>query len=443
MNIFKLALAFIFSLAYPFLLFAATFTPPDSTSHFKFYADSTNCQALVSLLLALDPGCSLENYVQSVKIDLDILDLDQDGQLTVTDIVSDVAEPSDYIIKEEGETFLTGDFPIGEHALLLPPMTSCYDSVQLLFFSVLDTIAPKPRCKLFIEVQMEDVGEADLNQDGQIDFAAVSIPVVDMLEELSTDCTGQLPSDGEPRRIVTDYSANWLGDSIDRSIDTFILTCPGAWSIHNFPQIKVNAWDEQGNYSSCSIRLYVTGSVFENRCIYEPPNLSIEVSTVHGHAVPYVDIQMQGDLDTVLTTDENGWLFRQRSELDSLTITPRKDTNPTQGLSNFDITLLRRHVLGLTVLDSPYKLLAADVNKDGQLSVRDIIELQRIILGVQDEFINNTSWRFFDRNFVFMNPKSPWEEARQAESKSFNVPFGDVHVDFYGIKIGDLNNNVF
>lgn len=441
MNTFKLALASWLSFAYPFLLFATTFTPLDSTSNFKFYADSTNCQASVNVLLALDPDCFLANYAQSVQIDLDIQDMDEDGQLTTTDIISDIANPSEYIIREEGETFLTGNFPIGEHALLLPSMTNCNDSIQLLFFSVLDTIAPKPRCKLFIEVQMEDVGEADLDQDGQIDYAAASIPVIDMLDELSTDCTGQLPPDGEPRRIVTHYSANWWGDPIDPLMDTLILTCPDLWCDDLIPAM-VNAWDEQGNRSACTCWIFVTGLIHENRCVYEPRSLTIEVQTIHGEAVPYVEIELDGDLDTTLVTNQNGWLEIQSEHLQNLTITPRRNTAPTQGITTFDLTLLRRHILGTTFLVSPWRLIAADVNQDQRLTIRDIIELQRLLLGIQTEFSNNTSWRFFDDELPFANPNSPWEEALTAESIFFEDGGVDGNATFYAVKIGDLNESV-
>lgn len=438
MNTFKMNQAFWLGLLFPILLPAKVDIPPDSTHIPVFYADSTVCHAWVSLPISFGPNCPIATYVPSLHIDLDIQDLNQDGQITPDDVMTDISNPENYFLRQGEDTFFAGNFPIGQHVLYLHPSPSCSETAQLLFFSVLDTIAPKPQCKLFIEVQMESVPEIDINQDGRRDLAVLRVPAMDLLEELATDCTGQIPSE-EDRKTVVDYSVNLIGAPVDRSQDTLVLTCPGPTPLDALPIVQVNAWDEGGNSSFCHSRLYVTGSVFERNCYYEPPELYIDISTISGDDVPYVDIQIQGDLDTILSTDEQGFLYISRFDLDSLTIRPAKNSDPRQNLSGFDIVLLRRHILGATLIPGPHKLLAADVNQDGKLSVRDIIQMRRIILGIQNEFANNHSWRFFDRKYTFINPNAPWEEAAQAESVSLNLPFGDVHIDFVGVRIGDLN----
>lgn len=287
---------------------------------------------------------------------------------------------------------------------------------------------------------MESVPEIDINQDGQRDLAVLRVPAIDLLDERATDCTGQVAS-GEARKIVTDYSVNILGAPVDRTQDTLVLTCPGSTSLDAFPIVQVSAWDKQGNSSFCYSRLYVTGSVYERSCSYHPAAMSVEVSTTTGDDVPYVDIEFQGDLDTILTTNEDGFLYRQRTGLDSLIIRPTKNSNPAQGLTSFDLVLLQRHILGTRLLPDSYQVLAADVNRDERLSIRDAIEIRRVILGIQDTFMNNNSWRFFEENTSFAMPGSPWEEARQAESISINDPYGDVNIDFIGVKVGDLDNS--
>lgn len=442
MNTFKMNQVFWLGLLLPVLLSAKADSspPPDSTQMPVFYADSTVCHAWVSLPVSFGSDCPVASYTPSLQIDLDIQDLDQDGQITPADVMTDIANPEDYFRKEGENTFFAGNFPIGQHALYLHPTPTCRDSAQLLLFSVLDTIAPKPHCKLFIEVQMENVPEIDINQDGLRDLAVLRVPTIDLLEEQATDCTGQVPS-GEERKIVTDYSVNILGALVDRSQDTLVLTCPGAWSVQNLPIVQVHAWDEQGNSSFCYSRLYITGSVYERNCSYHPPALSVAVSTTTGEYVPYVDIEFQGDLETVHTTNENGFFCIQRTGLDSLIIRPTKNSNPAQGLTGFDLVLLQRHILGTLLLPDSYKVLAADVNRDERVSIRDAIEIQRVIMGIQDTFMNNTSWRFFEEHTSFAMPGSPWEEARQAESVSIHDPTGDVDIDFIGVKIGDLDNS--
>src|SRR5262249_11283469 len=49
-----------------------------------------------------------------------------------------------------------------------------------------------------------------------------------------------------------------------------------------------------------------------------------------------------------------------------------QSASPASGLSTIDISLVRRHILGLTLLDTPFKLLAADVNGSRSISIVDV-----------------------------------------------------------------------
>ena len=86
-------------------------------------------------------------------------------------------------------------------------------------------------------------------------------------------------------------------------------------------------------------------------------------------------------------------------------------------------------------------MLAADVNNSGNITTLDLISLRRVVLGVEQEFPNNTSWRFLDENFDFPYPDNPWRTLIP-EAVSINnlnaIEAGNV--DFVGYKVGDVNN---
>ena len=64
-----------------------------------------------------------------------------------------------------------------------------------------------------------------------------------------------------------------------------------------------------------------------------------------------------------------------------MTVSASKTDDYTNGVSTLDLVLIQRHIfLGLTKLDSPEKLLAADVNKDGKVTASDLVELRKLIL---------------------------------------------------------------
>ena len=105
------------------------------------------------------------------------------------------------------------------------------------------------------------------------------------------------------------------------------------------------------------------------------------------------------------------------------------------------LVLLEKHILALELLNSPYKMIAADANRSGSITTFDIIEIRKLILGIYTDLPNNTSWRFVDQEYVFPNPFNPFE-SQFPENKSFQSIGGDHMADnFIAVKIGDVNNS--
>ena len=94
----------------------------------------------------------------------------------------------------------------------------------------------------------------------------------------------------------------------------------------------------------------------------------------------------------------------------SCELRPVKADGLLNGVTTFDLVLLRSHILGTLLLDSPYKLLAADVNNSGNVSTFDIVALRKAILHITDSFPNNQSWRFVEAGHDFPNPANPFAE---------------------------------
>jgi len=119
-------------------------------------------------------------------------------------------------------------------------------------------------------------------------------------------------------------------------------------------------------------------------------------------------------------------------------IEPQRNDEVRNGISTFDLILMGQHLLNVELLDSPYKLIAADVNNSGSITSLDLIALRRLILHLDDEFPSNTSWRFVEADYVFGQPTNPFASTFP-EMISINGLNGNQQADFIGIKIGDLN----
>jgi Dockerin type I domain len=125
---------------------------------------------------------------------------------------------------------------------------------------------------------------------------------------------------------------------------------------------------------------------------------------------------------------------------DHYTVTPLKDDDPRKGISTRDISLIKKHLAGTDLLNSPYKLIAADVDKSGSITKVDIEILRKLVLGIYREIPYNTSWRFVDRDYVFPDPLNPFLE-HFPENKTIAIPHTAPHIGFTGIKTGDIDGD--
>lgn len=124
--------------------------------------------------------------------------------------------------------------------------------------------------------------------------------------------------------------------------------------------------------------------------------------------------------------------------LGNYTLTPNLDAYQLNGVSAYDLIRIQQHIDSTQLLDSPYKMIAADANNSRSLSSADLVELSKLILGVYTELPNNTSWRFVDKDYIFPDSLNPFS-AIFPESVPIN-PFDTLR--FEAIKVGDVSCNI-
>ncbi len=109
------------------------------------------------------------------------------------------------------------------------------------------------------------------------------------------------------------------------------------------------------------------------------------------------------------------------------------------GVTTFDIALISRHILGLETINSPYALLAADVNEDGEIDATDIVELRNFVLRRVTD-LPRRSWRFVDSSYVIQNRTNPFlEDIPEIISIGNLTP--NMRKAFKGIKKGDVSGS--
>ena len=103
---------------------------------------------------------------------------------------------------------------------------------------------------------------------------------------------------------------------------------------------------------------------------------------------------------------------------------------------------IRRHILGLEQFTTPYQMLAADANGSNSVATSDMVEIRRLILNINQEFPNNTSWKFIDSAYEFPTALNPWEEDFPQTITTTSLQGELTDVNFVAVKIGDVNNTV-
>jgi HYR domain len=235
----------------------------------------------------------------------------------------------------------------------------------------------------------------------------------------------------------------WAGDFDDGSYDN----CPSGivFSFSSDPDSVTHIFDCY-DIGQQLIQLWVTdASGNQDYCetfiiVLDPPGTSCEPYEIGGSIATedlngIANVQVTFSDGYVTNTESNGFYYYFNAPSNDLGVVPFKDDNHLNGVSTFDGVLLVKHVLGMQILDSPYKMIAADVNKSNSVTTFDAVEMRKLILGITQKFPNNTSWRFVPKDFVFPNPQNPFASVFP-EIISMGPPY-----NFIGIKIGDLNNS--
>ena len=172
-----------------------------------------------------------------------------------------------------------------------------------------------------------------------------------------------------------------------------------------------------------------------------------KVITLQGTKVKNVLITETGTKSiatpTVLT-DSLGNYIQQLVKGFSYTVkaTKNNDISKANGVTTLDVALIQSHILQKSILNSPYKIIAADVNGDGKITTLDIVLMKRLILGLDTTFTNSKTgekrlWTFVDSSYTFTDSTNPFPYKDSATYSTTNV--SQLNQTFIGIKLGDVN----
>ena len=192
---------------------------------------------------------------------------------------------------------------------------------------------------------------------------------------------------------------------------------------------SVTVTDENG----CSS--VTTTTVVVEECFIITGDISWEGD---GSGVNLTEVVIDGEITDSRITNLDGTYSFQLTDGGDYTLTPSRENDRMNGVEVGDALIIRQHLAGVLDITSPYKLIAADINRDDTIDEEDIVAAISNILGVpgaEDQFPN--SWRFADADYDFPEPHTPWgfPEFISLEDVEEDV----FSQNFIGIKVGDIN----
>ncbi len=209
-------------------------------------------------------------------------------------------------------------------------------------------------------------------------------------------------------------------------------------------QITVDIWVEDGTKNKDYCRTYILiqdGS--GNACT----DKAAVAGTIAGKVVTETTDPVENVLFEVKSnnavlpayqTDAKGsYAFTNLDMKKDYSIIPKRDDDPSNGISTIDLVLLQKHIQGIEPLNSAYKVIAADVDRSNDVSAVDLVELRKLILTIYDKLPNNTSWRFVPKSYIFNNITTPWGFPEKLDINSLSKD--ELNRDFVGVKVGDVN----
>ncbi len=295
-------------------------------------------------------------------------------------------------------------------------------------FVVRDDKKPTPQC-------IEGLVTVLLPSTGQVTINASSFNVHSF-----DDCT--LSNYGNCG-CLTDLKFSFSQNTSDK---TRTLTCANI-ADGKKDTIELQMWvtDESGNQDYCNTFIVLQDN--SNVC----PDFIPAHDTVFYHLNGFAKKPNDQAVDNVklMLTDESNensrsifsdsdgkYSFSNLADNLNYHLQAGKEGDDINGLSTLDIVLIQKHLLNIKKLDSPYKMIAADVNNSGNISASDILELRKLVLGENNKFKSNISWKFVDKD-IDLSRISDYREI--SDKIQIGNQTENVEKNYVAIKIGDVN----
>lgn len=350
---------------------------------------TNTCQATVPLAMTASDDCTPVNQLTYTYT----IDLNDDGIVDLNGTTNDA----------------TAAYPIGTHRARFTVSDDCGNTAACNFlFTVRDARSPIAVCNTGT-FNLEDIGD-------------------------------EIRATINPRQLAVNSTDNCT------NFDDLVITAnPVSFGCNELGanQVEITVTDEAGNSTSCMVDILITDT--SNQCLSPKTAVNIRgvITNEIGERVDQVAVSINHpDVATSMTNEQGEFSLEDVPVGNDYTILPTRDFDILNGISTFDLVLISRHILNIELIASPYRLIAADVNRSKTITAYDIVQLRRLILRLSTGFPNNTSWRFVRTDFDFEHPTAPNQSYFPEVYNINDLPTNDMEIEgFVAVKVGDVNGS--
>ena len=401
---------------------------PDLTCSPDVNVETTDCfEENVMLMATADDECTRgDDLLWSARLEMD---QNNDGEVETFIDLDDIDITQD----DNGKATYTLTAPVGSHRIIWTVQDRCgnIESCQQNF-TVTSTKKPTPFAI--------NVSTALMNTNGTVEIWAADFdPTNKSFHACYPDAelSYAISHQGAGFDAATPNLTFTCSDSIINFLDFYVFLEVNGQVLFEYTTVSLRVDDNnvctntRGGTSGTEVNAFITGNIRTEDAMNVP---NVVVDLMGGN-------QGASALEAVKTDQSGMYAFPAMASGGKYIINPQSGDDYLNGVSTLDLVMIQRYVLGLLDLDSPYKLIAADINNDTDVSALDLVELRKAILGYTTEFKNNTSWKFVDAAYGFLDETSPWDE-RYNENFDISTLEGSMEIDFIGVKVGDVNGSV-
>ena len=373
------------------------------------------CDIVLNVEVAAQDECGLIGYLWQLR--------DDNG--TVVDHGEGELDGDSLVFGIETDTILPGGY-----SLQVTVSDACNNESSCEYdIEIASVKKPTPVC---ITSLTADVIPWDSNNDGEPDSSHAIVWASEFNQSSQAPCGISDDSLSYFIEFVTGGDQDQFDEA--RVADSLVVTCRDQGT----KMVRMWAVDPLGAADYCDVLLVVQDN--NSTCEFDPGNAASVIGQIENESGAIVEkVQVMAESSQALNSIKSGedGTFEFEAPMGArVVLTPFKNINPLNGITTNDLVVMLNHISGTTPLETAYRRLGADVNRDGSINSLDLLDLRKLILGEVDRLPASESWRFILKDYVLgENPESE-DVPYQLD---IDMTAATMTGDFVGVKMGDLD----